>query len=348
MEIEKKIFGTLSDGRDISLYTVKVGEMSLSLSTLGATWTSFMLPSKKQGRDDILLGCSGCADYLHNKNYFGVTVGRYANRINGAAFEIDGETFRISMNKPGYSLHGGRMGFPRRLWEAEAYTDKGGAYVRFCLKSPDGDQGYPGNMEAAVTYGLTQDNCLTADYEASVDRACPISLTNHAYFNLRGENSGENVLSTRMKLFCAHYVEVDEDLLPTGRLLPTAGTALDFSQEKAIGKDIAQLTETKIGGYDHCFAVDGTIGELRPFAEVFEPETGRRMSGFTTMPGVQIYTGNMLSGYAGKIGSIYEKNHGLCLETQHFPDAPNQPSFPCAIYGPDRLYHERTEFCFAW
>ncbi|MBQ3210955.1 MAG: galactose mutarotase [Oscillospiraceae bacterium] len=348
MDIQRKEFGLLSDGRAVDLFTIKAGELSLSISTLGATWTSLTVPSAKGVSDDILLGYSGFNDYLHNSNYFGVTVGRYANRINTASFCIGGKTYHISENKPGYSLHGGQMGFPRRLWSGEAFESADGVYVRLNIESPDGDQGYPGNLSATVTYGLTKDNRLTAEYEATVDCPCPISLTNHAYFNLAGENRGKSILSHQMQLFSHTYVEIDQQLLPTGRIIDTVGTPLDFSQAKEIGQDIQQLNDTRLGGYDHSFIVDGPEDVLRPFVTLYELESGRHMYGFTTMPAVQVYTGNMLSSVDGKLGSKYERNHGLCLETQHLPDAPNQPSFPCAIYGPDRPYHHITSFSFEW
>ena len=341
MKITKKVFGILSSGRKVHLYKLKAGDLSLALSTLGASWTSLIVPSRKHGADDILLGYSSFDGYVNNR-YFGVTIGRFANRIGGAKFSLGGKEYSLCKNNNGNSLHGGRIGFSKQIWKAEAYEERDGVFVRFELKSPDGDEGFPGNLRAAVSYGLTKSNEMVADYEAKVDAPCPVNLTNHAFFNLAGEGRGINVLSTGLKLYSSSYLELDDELIPTGKLLPTAKTPFDFSVRRPIGKDMPA------GGYDHCFVVDGEPGELRPFAEAHDPSTGRTMRGFTTQPGVQLFTGNALSSMPGKIGSVYNKHDGFCLETQHFPDSPNQPQFPSAIFGPDRDYHEKAVFAFDW
>ena len=347
MKISKKTFGILSNGKKVHLYTLKAGELSLSISTLGATWTSLKVPSAKNGNADILLGFSSFDGYVNNR-YLGITAGRFASRISGAKFSLGGTSYSLCKNDGENSLHGGRMGFGKLLWKAEAYEERDGVFVRFELKSPDGDEGYPGNLRAAVSYGLTQSNELVADYEARVDVPCPVNLTNHAFFNLAGEGRGVNVLSTELKLNSSSYVEVDDALIPTGKLNPTAGTPFDFRARKPIGKDIQALAESSAGGYDHCFVIDGEPGDLRPFADIYEPFSGRSMRGFTTQPGVQFFSGNDLSSLRGKIGSVYEKYDGFCLETQHFPDSPNRPEFPPAIFGPDREYHEKAVFVFDW
>ena len=238
------------------------------------------------------------------------------------------------------------MGFSRHIWKGEIYEEKDGVFVRFELESPDGDEGYPGNLSAAVSYGLTKSNEIVIDYEAKVDKMCPVNLTNHAYFNLAGESRGFNVLSTELKLYSSSYVEVDDELIPTGKILPTAGSPLDFKDSKPIGQDIRALPKTK--GYDHCFVISGEEGELRPFAEARDPFSGRIMKGFTTQPGVQLFTGNNISRLLGKNGYFYEQYAGFCLETQHFPDSPNQKEFPSAIFGPERDYHEKAVFAFDW
>ena len=344
MKVSRKTFGLLSNGKKVHLYVLKAGELSLCVSTLGAAWTSLTVPSGRR-TDDVLLGYSSLGGYLSN-NYYGVTVGRFANRIAGAKFSLNGKELALEKNDGENTLHGGRMGFGRRVWEAESYEDKNGVFVRFELKSRDGDGGFPGNLWATVCYGLTKSNEIVADYEAKVDAPCPVNLTNHAYFNLAGEGSGDNVLSTELKLYCSSCLEVDEDLIPTGKVLPVKNTPFDFANRKPIGKDIAALTQT--GGYDHCFVVDGEVGKLRPFAEVHEPSTGRIMKGFTTQPGLQFYTQNNIAPESGKIGSVYKSHSSFCLETQHFPDSPNQPEFPSAIFGPDRDYHEKAVFAFFW
>jgi len=345
MKVSKKGFGLLASGKKVHLYTLKAGDLSLSISNLGATWTSLIVPSRSKGADDILLGFSSFEGFANNK-YYGVTVGRFANRIGGAKFSLDGKEYSLYQNNGEASLHGGRVGFSKKVWKAEIYEEKDGIFVRFELESPDGDEGYPGNLSAAVSYGLTKSNEIVIDYEAKVDKKSPVNLTNHAYFNLAGEGRGVDVLSTELKLYCSSYIEVDEDLIPTGKILRTENTPLDFQNPKPIGKDIAALTQTE--GYDHCFVIDGEAGDLRPFAEVYEPITGRHMRGFSTQPGVQLFTGNNISSLQGKNGNVYEKHAGFCLETQHFPDSPNKPQFPSAIFGPNKEYHEKAVFAFDW
>ena len=347
MKVSKKAFGVLSNGKKVHIYTLKAGDISLSLSTLGATWTSLLVPSKSMGMDDILLGFSSFDAYVNNR-YFGVTVGRFANRIGGAKFSLEDKEYALEKNDGENTLHGGKLGFCKRVWKAEAYEEKDGVFVRFELKSPDWDGGYPGDLWAAVSYGITKSNEIVADYEAKVDAPSPVNLTNHAYFNLAGEGRGLDVLSTELKLYSSSYVEVDNHLIPTGKLLSAENTPFDFKSSKPIGKDIEVLASGIAGGYDHCFVINGEPGKLRPFAELYEPLTGRYMKGFTTQPGVQFYTGNHISAMPGKIGSVYGRFGGFCLETQHFPDSPNKPEFPSAIFGPDRDYNEKAVFAFDW
>ena len=347
MKVSKKTFGLLSNGKKAHLYTLKAGDLSLSISNLGATWTSLIIPSRLKGADDILLGFSSFDGFVNNK-YYGVTVGRFANRIGGAKFSLDGKEYSLHQNNGKASLHGGRIGFSKKVWNAESYEEKDGVFVRFELESPDGDEGYPGNLSAVVSYGLTKSNELVADYQAKVDAPSPVNLTNHAFFNLSGEGRGNNILSTELMLHSSSYLEVDEALIPTGKLIPTVNTPFDFKTAKAIGKDINKLAQSSAGGYDNCFVIDGEPGELRPFAEVYEPFSGRSMKGFTTQPGLQFFTASKLAPVPGKIGSVYEKHSGFCLETQHFPDSPNRPEFPSAIFGPSRDYHEKSVFVFDW
>jgi aldose 1-epimerase len=312
--------------------------MKLCLSNLGAAWTSLMAPARKGGKSDVLLGFSGFDGYLANGPYIGVTVGRFANRVSGAGFSLDGKRYRLEPNDGVNTLHSGRMGFDKRVWKSEAYEDSGGVYVRFELESPDGDGGFPGNLKAVVSYGLTKSNEITAHYEAKSDAPTPVNLTNHAYFNLAGQGSG-SLLSHELRLHSSSYLELDDNLIPTGRLLPVRDGPFDFRKRKPFMRDRAE-------GYDHCFTIDGDSGKLRPCAEVLEHGSGRIMKVLTTQPGVQFYTGNMLPGSPGKEGSSYTKHTGFCLETQHFPDSPNQHDFPSCIFGPDRDYNEKSVFSF--
>jgi aldose 1-epimerase len=343
MKITKKIFGVLSSGKKAYLYTLKAGDMSLSLTTLGAHWVSLFMPSRSGRKDDVLLGYSTLEGYTRNKPYIGATIGRFGNRIGDGRFSLQGKEYSLHKNDGPHSLHGGRRGFDKLLWKAESYEEKGGVFVRFELVSPDGDEGYPGNLKAAVSYGLTKSNELIADYQAKVDASCPVNLTNHAYFNLAGEGAGD-ILSHYALLHASSYVAVDENLIPTGVLAPVQNTPFDFRTAKPVNRDLAAAG----GGYDHCFVVDGESGTLRPCAEVTERRSGRIMRVFTTQPGVQFYTGNFLDGVIGKAGSVYGKHSGFCLETQHFPDSPNRKEFPQAIFGPDEDYHEKALFSFDW
>jgi aldose 1-epimerase len=341
MKIEKRKFGILSNGKKVKLWTLSAGDLKLSLTDFGATWTSLILPSRK-GRNDILLGYSGLDGYLNNEPYIGVTVGRFANRIKGASFNLFGSTFPLPVNDGINSLHSGPRGFDKLLWKSEAYEENEGVYVRFELDSPHEDCGFPGNLKAVVSYGLTKSNEIICDYFAKVDKSCPVNLTNHAYFNLAGEGNG-NILLHETILYSSSYVQVDNQGIPTGRILPVKNSAFDFTSRKRINADFNLFHR----GYDHCFVVDGDPGKLRPCAEVYETDSGRSMKVFTTQPGVQFYTGNHLIETKGKQGSVYKKHSGFCLETQHFPDSPNRQSFPSCIIGPGKNYHEKALFVFA-
>jgi aldose 1-epimerase len=352
MKINKKTFGFLSNGKKVSLYILKAGDLKLVLTDFGATWTSLYVPSKQGQKDDVLLGYSGLEGYLQNKTYFGVTVGRFANRIRGAAFSLNGASYSLDVNDGVNTLHGGLRGFDKLLWNAEAYEENEGVFVRFELESPDGDGGYPGRLQAAVSYGLTKSNEIIANYEAKADAPTPVNLTNHAYFNLAGEGRG-TILSHELCLHSSSFVEINEQLMPTGKLAPVRDSPFDFRTRKSICRDLRAEFGGSGGpaapeGYDHCFVVDGEPGKLRPCAEVYEPLSGRSMKVFTTQPGVQLYTGNMLTGVPGKQGSCYTKHTGFCLETQHFPDSPNQSGFPSCIFGPGNDYHEKSVFAFDW
>ena len=342
MKVSKKTFGLLANGKKVHLYTLRAGDLSLSISTLGATWTTLMVPSRK-GKDDILLGFSTLSGYTGVNAYMGNTIGRFGNRIGDGVFSLGGKTYNLNKNDGQHTLHGGRRGFDRRIWDAEIFEEKDGVFIRFELDSPDGEEEYPGNLKAVVSYGLSKSNELTAIYEAKVDALSPVNLTNHAYFNLEGEGKG-SILSHELLLHASSYLEVNDVLIPTGKLLPVKGSPFDFRSRKSVKQDL----DAAGGGYDHCFAVDGEIGKLRPCAEVFEEHSGRSMKLYTTQPGVQFYTGNFLAGLPGKLGSVYNKHAGFCLETQHFPDSPNKPEFPSAIFGPARDYQEKTVFSFNW
>ena len=343
MDIKEKKFGMLSNGKKVMLYTLTAGDLKFSLTNFGAAWTSLIVPSGRGTKDDILLGYSALDGYLKNEPYIGVTVGRFANRIKGASFSLGGKTYSLDENEGHNSLHSGRRGFDKLLWKSESFTESEGVYVRFELDSPGGDGGFPGNFKAVVSYGLTKSNELICDYRAKSDQACPVNLTNHAYFNLAGEGKGD-ILSHELLLHSSSYVEVDKYNIPTGKLIPVNGTDFNFLSRRKIGLNNSILKPFK--GYDHCFSVKGAPGILRPCAEVHEPQSGRSMKVFTTQPGVQFYSGSYLKNIPGKQGSVYEKYSGFCLETQHYPDTPNQPDFPQSIVSPGQDYHEKAVFLF--
>jgi aldose 1-epimerase len=345
LKVSKKEFGVLYNGKKVHLYTLKAGELSLTLSTFGGTMVSLFVPSRRFPQEDILLGYSTLDGYTSNTPFFGASIGRVGNRIGGASFSLDGNTYNLYKNDGEHTLHGGRHGFDKRVWTAESYEEDDGVFVRFELESPDGDEGFPGNLNAVISYGLTKSNELIIDYKATVDKKCPINLTNHAYYNLAGEGKG-NILDHEMLIHASRYVEVNSNLIPTGNTPSILGGPFDFTAKKVIGKDIEQTG----GGYDHCYILDGANddGKLKPCAEVFEPVSGRSMKVLTTQPGVQFYSGNFLNNERGKLGSIYGKRTGFCLETQHLPDSPNQPNFPPCIYGPGEKYHEKALFAFSW
>ena len=332
MNIERKTFGVLSNGKKVFLYILKAGDIKLCLTNFGAAWTSLFVPTKKGGRADVLLGYPSLEGYINNSQGMGVTVGRFANRIKGAHFTLNGNAYRLDANDKGNTLHGGRLGFARRLWKSEAYKEKNGVFVNFELQSPDGDCGFPGNVQVSVSYGLSLSNEIIAQYAAASDRPTPVNLTNHAYFNF---SSLTSVLSHELCLYASSYVEIDSQSIPTGRLLPVNNSRFDFRSRKPINSP-----------FDHCFALDGEIGTLRPCAEVYEAGSGLLMKVFSSQPGVQFYTGNNLTGIAGKDGVVYSPHSGFCLETQHFPDSPNHEGFPSCIFGPGRDYSEKSVFAF--
>jgi aldose 1-epimerase len=343
MSINTKTFSFLTSGEDVNLYTLNEDGLTLRLSSLGASVVSLIIPSPKKRPRDICLGYSTLEAYTHDTTFQGATIGRFANRIGGCAFKLNGKTYRLYDNDGGSSLHGGRRGFNKRVWKSRAHLEDDGSFVTFELESPAGDEGYPGNLKASVTYGLSKSHELIAEYKAELSAPCPLNITNHTYFNLAGEGSGD-ILSHRARIDASSYAEVDSRLIPTGRLLPVSGGPFDFREQKPFGRDIVATGN----GYDHCFVIDGVPGTLRPCAEVFEKSSGITMNVSTTQPGCQLYTGNFLNGLTGKPGSVYNKHAGFCLETQHLPDSPNRPEFPSSIFGPDRSYYEKTVFTFSW
>jgi aldose 1-epimerase len=294
---------------------------------------------------DVVLGFDNLEGYLGQHPFFGGTIGRYANRIAKGKFTLDGKEYQLALNNGPNSLHGGQLGFNRRVWKAEALQEKNGAAVRFSYLSKDGEENYPGNLRVNVTYTLTNTNELKIEYSADTDKDTVLNLTNHSYFNLSGTDTG-TILKYILYLNADKYTPVDSTLIPTGAIDSVVGTPLDFLKPTAIGARIAELKE--IGGYDHNFVLNGKAGTMRLAAKVTDPESGREMEVLTTQPGIQFYSSIGLNGsIKGKGGVAYEKYGAICLETQHFPDSPNHPDFPSTELKPGQHFRSETIYKFS-
>lgn len=340
-------WGKTADGQAVDLYTlVNSNGLTARITTYGALLTELHVPDRNGKLADVVLGFSSLDGYLKGHPYFGATTGRVANRIAKGRFTLDGKEYQLATNNSPNHLHGGDKGLDKRVWKAKPITSSEGQAVLFTYKSPDGEEGYPGNLEIEVTYTLTNTDELVVEYKATTDKPTPVNLTNHSYFNLAGAGNGL-ILDHELTLQADHYTPVDATSIPTGQIAPVAGTPLDFTKPMTIGARIEQLAGTP-GGYDHNFVLKSSDGTLALAARVYEPTSGRVMKILTTEPGVQLYTGNYLDGtLVGKGGKIYAKRSGFCLETQHFPDSVNQPSFPSVILRPGQTYRQKTVHRFS-
>jgi aldose 1-epimerase len=342
-----KPFGKTADGTAVELYTLKNAHgMVAKVMTLGATLVELHVPDKAGKTADVVLGFDSVADYQSDKNqYFGTTTGRVANRIAKGRFTLDGKEYKLAINNGPNHLHGGvKRSLDKVVWKAEPV--KGSNAVRFTYTSPDGEEGYPGNLAITVTYRLTDDNALHIDYEAKTDKATPVNLTNHSYFNLAGAGSG-TVLDHELMVAADEYVPVDDTLIPTGKLAPVAGTPLDFTKPMRLGARIDALVKTAAMGYDHCFVLRKREAQPTLAAKLREPKSGRVMTVSTNVPGVQVYSGNFLNGQKGKDGKTYHQRDALCLETGGFPDAVNHPNFPSIILQPGQTYRQTCIYAFS-
>lgn len=342
----------VSDFDDIKLFSFKNDNgVAIQVTNYGATITSIKVPDRDGNVADIALGYDDVSKYMNavDKPYFGAIVGRYGNRIAGGEFSLDGESYTLAKNNGPNHLHGGVIGFDKVVWNAKPLNGGEWKGVELKYRAKDGEEGYPGNLQMTVTYKLHDDNRLAVEYLATTDKATPVNLTQHTYFNLKGEGEGD-ILGHELMINASRFTPVDDTLIPTGDLVDTAGTPFDFTKAKAIGRDIEQSHEQlEFGlGYDHNFVVDGTPGEMRLAARVYEPTSGRVMEVRTQEPGIQFYCGNFLDGrLKGKSGKTYIHRGGFCLETQHFPDSPNQPNFPTTILKPGEEYKTKTVFAFS-
>ncbi len=340
-------FGKLPDGTPVELYTLTNGKITAKVMTYGAILTELIVPDRDGKAGDVVLGFDTLEGYLAGHPYFGATVGRVANRIGGAKFSLDGKDYKLAANNGPNTLHGGLKGFDKVVWKAEELTGKGWPTVKFTYRSPDGEEGFPGNLDVSVTYALNDINGLQIDYKAITDKATPVVLTNHSYFNLAGPASG-TILDQEIVINARNYTPGDEGMIPTGKIAPVRGTPLDFTTSTVIGSRFDQLKAEPIG-YDHNFVLEPTPdARINLAARVYDPKTGRVMEVFTTEPAVQFYTGNFLDGSnKGKGGVVYKKNQALCLEAQHFPDSVHHANFPTTILRPGQTYTQTTIYQFS-
>jgi aldose 1-epimerase len=340
-------FGTLPDGTAIEAVTLTGSNgVSARIMTLGATLQSFSAPDRNGKTVDITLGYDDAASYVSAPNFWGQTVGRYANRIAGGRFELDGKAYQLPLNDKTNSLHGGTTGFDKRVWKIVSVTNGAQAKVVMTMTSPAGDQGYPGTLAVKVAYALDDKGVLTIDFDATTDAPTIVNLTNHALFDLAGEGSAAGIYGQRLTIRARRYTPVDAALIPTGELKPVAGTVFDFTKGRALSDGIRDGRDPQIvigRGWDHNFVLDkGASAEPGLAARVEDPASGRVLEVFTTEPGVQFYAGNFLDGsLVGKSGHVYRMGDGLALEPQKFPDTPNQPAFGSARVDPGKPYHHR-------
>ena len=350
MTITKTAFGATSAGESVELFTLSNTKgMQVKVSTYGAIVVSIVVPDKAGKAGDVVLGFDSLSGYLKEHPYFGAIVGRYGNRIAKGQFTLDGKLYKLAVNNGANALHGGLRGFDKAVWRAKEMSTSDGVRLDLVYTSKDGEEGYPGTLTTTVSYTLLNErNELKIDYEAVTDKPTVVNLTNHSYFNLAGQGAG-NILNHSVTIFGSRFTPVDAGLIPTGELKQVEGTPFDFRTAHTIGERIeakdAQIVAGK--GYDHNWVLDKPVGELGLAARVTEASSGRVMEVYTTEPGLQFYTGNFLDGtLTGKGGKVYGHRAAFCMETQHYPDSPNQPSFPSTRLGPAERYRSTTSYRF--
>ncbi len=349
--IKMTTFGTMPDGTTVNLYTLtNRSGMQVSITNYGGRIVSLLVPDRNGKMGDVVLGFDDLAGYLGPNPYFGALIGRYGNRIGNARFTLDGKEYQLAANDGPNSLHGGLVGFDKKVWTAK---DLGGNHpsLQLTYVSADGEENYPGRLTTHVVYTLDDSNQLKIDYSATTNKDTVLNLTNHSYFNLSGEGSGD-ILKTFMVINASHYTPIDEHLIPTGEIASVEGTPLDFRKSTPIGDRInADFEQLKLAkGYDHDFVLDRPEGShgLIVAARAVDHDSGRALEVLTTQPGIQLYTGNFLDGSVhGRGGHAYGFRNAFCLETQHFPDSPNKPDFPTTELKPGQTFHETTVFKFS-
>lgn len=345
--MQKEKFGTLPDGRDVFRHVISnANGVEVHVINYGGIITHLKAPDRNGNIEDIVLGFDSLDGYLQQPPYFGAIVGRYGNRIANGKFTIDGKEFTLAQNNNGQHLHGGLTGFDKVFWNIERLDSAKGNGLRLTYRSKDMEEGYPGNLDIAVDYVLTDDNELKIDYSATTDKPTVVNLTQHTYFNLSGGR--RDILDHILEIPADRYIPVTDVLIPTGELAPVKGTPFDFTSPTTVGQRIsADHKQLKIaGGYDHCWVLNGGDG-MKPAGTLYDSITGRTVEVRTTEPGIQFYSGNFLDGsITGKKGVVYKHRYGLCLETEHFPDSPNQPQFPSVLLTPGETYSTQTIYKF--
>lgn len=344
MEITQTYFKEGGKQKGVYLFTLRNDHgVEISVTNFGATVTSIKVPDKLGNTNEIIAGFDTLEEYEREHPYFGVICGRYANRIAKGQFSLDGVTYHLAVNNGPNSLHGGIKGFDKVIWQAETFEHKDSVGVKLSYFSRDGEEGYPGNLQVTVTYSLNNKNELTIEYQATTDRPTVVNLTNHCYFNPAG--CDRTIYDLILTIDADQITEVDDTSIPTGRLLDVTGTAFDFRQPTRIGERIHQVP----GGFDHNYVLNKPAGIFAKIAELSDPRSGRKITVYTTEPGVQFYSANYLDGsLTGHNGIRYQKHCSLCLETQHFPDSPNHPHFPSTVLRPGEEYHQKTVYAFSW
>ena len=348
--VRREPFGTTAEGRDVERFTLtSTSGITITVLSFCGAIQSIVVPDRDGAPADVTLGYDTLAEYERDKSYLGSLVGRYANRIRAGRFSLDGRDYTLAQNAGGNHLHGGKRGFNKAVWSVEPFEERGDVGLVLEHVSPDGDEGYPGTLRVRVHYRLTANAELQIDFLATADAATPVNLTQHAYFNLAGAGTGD-ILGHELELFASRFTPVDETLIPTGELRSVLGTPFDFSAAEVVGARIAADDEQlrRAGGYDHNFVLDRSdTGELALAARLTEPVSGRGIDIRTTEPGIQFYTGNFLDGtVAGKGGIPHRYRSGLALETQHFPNSPNEPAFPSTVLRPGEEHRSRTVYHF--
>jgi aldose 1-epimerase len=344
----KRVFGKLSDGTAVDLYTLtNKNGLEVQITNYGGSVVSLKSPDMRGQMADIVLGYDDARGYEDDRAYFGSIVGRYANRIAGGKFSLSGVQYQLAQNNGANHLHGGNRGFNKVVWQARQVRRAGGAALQLSYVSKDGEENYPGNLTVTVTYILTDKNELRIEYSATTDKETIVNLTHHSYFNLAGAGTGD-ILRHELRMNANRFVPTDATSIPIGELKSVAGTPFDFRRSATIGSRINEQDEQLLlgKGYDHSFVLNKKGKELSLAAEVYEPTSGRAMQVWTTEPAVQLYTGNFLDGVKGKDGRVYNIREGFCLEAQHFPDSPNRPSFPSTVLKPGRRYTQTTVYKF--